>query len=123
FKLYTPIINAFSQWLGPGLAQDILIGKLIDGQIDYVQSLGLLTTGLYVPIGMVLPYIVAFYFVLAILEDSGYLPRLATLSDSLFHRMGMHGHGIVPLFLGIGCNVPAILATTRLRPEARRGGT
>jgi len=120
FELYTPIINAFSQWLGPGLAQDILIGKLIDGQIDYVQSLGLLTTGLYVPIGMVLPYIVAFYFVLAILEDSGYLPRLATLSDSLFHRMGMHGHGIVPLFLGIGCNVPAILATRCLETRKQR---
>jgi len=120
FELYSPLITAFSQWLGPGLIQEILIGKLFDGEIDYVQSLGLLTTGLYVPIGMVLPYIVSFYFMLAILEDSGYLPRLATLSDCVFHKMGMHGHGIVPLFLGMGCNVPAILATRCLETRKQR---
>jgi ferrous iron transport protein B len=120
FELYLPFVTALSDWLGPGILQEILIGNLIDGQIDYVQSLGILTTGLYVPLGMVLPYIISFYLTLSILEDSGYLPRLATLADSVFHRLGMHGYGIVPLFLGMGCNVPGALATRCLETRKQR---
>jgi ferrous iron transport protein B len=102
------------------MLHDLLIGKIIDGNIDYVQSMGLLTTGIYVPLGMVLPYIVGFYLALSLLEDSGYLPRLATLSDNLFHRLGMHGHAIVPLFLGLGCNVPGALSTRNLETRKQR---
>jgi ferrous iron transport protein B len=120
FDLYLPVITAFSDWLGPGVLQELLIGRLIDGQIDFVQSLGLLTTGLYVPIAMVLPYILAFYLMLALLEDSGYLPRLSTLSDTVFHRIGLHGYGIVPVFLGLGCNVPGVLATRNLESRRQR---
>ncbi|MCK5288459.1 MAG: ferrous iron transporter B, partial [Candidatus Omnitrophica bacterium] len=86
--------------------------------IDFVQSFGLLTTGIFVPIGMVLPYIFAFYLVLGFLEDFGYLPRLATLLDSLFHKMGLHGWAIIPNLLGLGCNVPGVMATRML--ESRR---
>ncbi len=82
--------------------------------------MGLLTTGLYVPFAMVLPYIVAFYLMLSIMEDSGYLPRLATLTDTFFHRLGMHGYGIIPLFLGLGCNVPGVLATRVLETRKQR---
>lgn len=120
FDIYYPFVMSVSDWLGPGILQEILIGKLIDGEIDYVQSMGILTTGLYVPLGMVLPYIIAFYFTLGILEDSGYLPRLATLSDTVFHRLGMHGYGIVPLFLGMGCNVPGALATRCMETRKQR---
>ncbi|MFO7991038.1 MAG: ferrous iron transporter B [Thermoplasmata archaeon] len=120
FELYRPLAMDISAWLGPGMAHDILIGQLIEGEIDYVQSMGMLTTGLFVPFGMVLPYIVAFYFMLSILEDSGYLPRLATLSDNVFHMLGMHGHGIVPVFLGLGCNVPGALATRTLETRKQR---
>ncbi|NPV62685.1 MAG: ferrous iron transporter B [Methanotrichaceae archaeon] len=120
FELYLPIVTAISDWLGPGFLHDVLIGHLIDGEIDYVQSLGMLTTGLYVPFAMVLPYIVGFYLALSLLEDSGYLPRLATLSDNVFHKLGMHGHGIVPVFLGLGCNVPGILATRNLETRKQR---
>ncbi len=120
FDLYLPVITGFSDWLGPGILQELLIGKLFDGEIDFVQSLGLLTTGLYVPLAMVLPYIVAFYLMLALLEDSGYLPRLSTLSDTVFHRIGLHGYGIVPLFLGLGCNVPGVLATRNLETRKQR---
>lgn len=102
------------------MLHDLLIGRLVDGEIDYVQSMGVLTTGIYVPLGMVLPYIVGFYLVLSLLEDSGYLPRLATLSDNVFHRLGMHGHAIVPLFLGLGCNVPGALATRTLETRKQR---
>jgi ferrous iron transport protein B len=120
FSLYTPIALGISTWLGPGLLQALLIGKLIDGRIDYIQSMGLLTTGIYVPFAMVLPYIIAFYSVLAVFEDSGYLPRLATLTDTLFHRFGMHGFGIIPVFLGLGCNVPGVLAARSLETKKQR---
>jgi ferrous iron transport protein B len=120
FTLYTPIVMSISIWLGPGLLHELLIGQLINGEIDYIQSMGLLTTGLYVPFAMVLPYIIAFYSVLAVFEDTGYLPRLATLSDTLFHRFGMHGFGIIPVFLGLGCNVPGVLATRSLETKKQR---
>jgi ferrous iron transport protein B len=80
----------------------------------------MLTTGLYVPLAMVLPYIVAFYLILSLLEDTGYLPRLATLLDNVFHKLGMHGYGIVPVFLGLGCNVPGMLATRALETRKQR---
>jgi ferrous iron transport protein B len=114
------LITALGDRVGPGILQEILIGRLINGKIDYVQSMGALTTGLYVPFAMVLPYIVGFYFTLALLEDSGYLPRLATLSDNLFHKLGMHGYGIVPVFLGLGCNVPGVLSTRLLETRKQR---
>ncbi|MDN7024865.1 ferrous iron transporter B [Methanoculleus sp. FWC-SCC1] len=120
FELYTPFVLYLSDMLGPGLLHDILIGQITDGGIDYVESMGLLTTGLYVPFAMVLPYIVAFYLTLSIMEDSGYLPRLATLTDTFFHRLGMHGYGIIPLFLGLGCNVPGVLATRVLETRKQR---
>ncbi len=120
FALYTPIVMALGEWLGPGLLYDLLIGQLVDGQIDYVQSMGILTTGVYVPFAMVLPYIVAFYSVLAVFEDSGYLPRLATLTDTIFHRFGLHGFGIIPVFLGLGCNVPGVLAARSLETKKQR---
>lgn len=117
FELYKPIILALSRWLSPGILHDILIGG---EEIEFMESLGLLTTGLYVPFAAVLPYIIAFYSVLSILEDSGYLPRLATLMDNVFHRLGMHGYGIVPVFLGLGCNVPGLLATRALETRKQR---
>jgi ferrous iron transport protein B len=122
FNLYMPLAEAVSDFLGArsGLLHAILIGKLIEGEIDPLQSMGLLTTGLFVPFVMVLPYIIAFYLILAILEDSGYLPRLATLVDNLFHKLGMHGHGIVPVFLGLGCNVPGALSTRVLETRKQK---
>ena len=119
-EIYKPLAMRLSDFLGPGLIHDFLIGKLINGNIEFVESLGMLTTGLFVPIGMVLPYILAFYFVLSILEDTGYLPRLATLVDNVFHRLGMHGHAIVPMFLGLGCNVPGALSIRTLETKKQR---
>ena len=117
--IYRPVIVQMSEWLGPGFIHTLLIGEY-GVKIDFVESLGMLTTGLFVPIGMVLPYIIAFYFILSILEDSGYLPRLATLVDNVFHKLGMHGHGIIPMFLGLGCNVPGALSTRTLETRKQR---
>lgn len=119
--LWMPLLTSISQALGgEGLAHFFLIGNLIDGAIDPQQSFGLLSTGLYVPLVMVLPYIVAFYAMLSFLEDLGYLPRLAIVFDSLLHRLGLHGYAIVPTLLGVGCNVPGILATRVLESQRER---
>jgi ferrous iron transport protein B len=119
--LWTPVLMKLSSVLGPGsFWHTILIGRLIDGQISYLQSFGLLSTGLYIPLAAVLPYIVAFYLALGILEDVGYLPRLAVLMDTVMHRMGLHGYAIIPTILGLGCNVPAIMATRILESRKQR---
>ena len=118
-RLWQPLMMQLSSILHPGsFLHSIVIGKLIEGEIDFVQSFGLLTTGLFVPIAMVLPYVFSFYIVLGFLEDFGYLPRLAVLLDNLMHRMGLHGWAIIPMLLGLGCNVPGIMATRIL--ESRR---
>lgn len=119
--LWTPLLMKLSLALGSGgFWHDILIGKLINGDIDYFQSFGLLSTGIYIPLAAVLPYIVAFYFALGILEDVGYLPRLAVLMDTLMHRLGLHGYAIIPTILGFGCNVPAVMATRILESRKQR---
>jgi len=120
-RLWTPILTKLSLALGTGgFWHDVLVGKLIGGEIDYFQSFGLLSTGLYIPLAAVLPYIVAFYFVLGILEDIGYLPRLAVLMDTIMHRLGLHGFAIIPTILGFGCNVPGIMATRILESRKQR---
>lgn len=121
FEHYLPLVTDLSQILGGrGVVHDILLGTLIEGKVDFIQSMGLLTTGLYVPLAMVLPYVFAFYLVLGILEDSGYLPRLATLIDAVLHKLGMHGLAIIPMLLGLGCNVPGALSTRILEGRKQR---
>jgi ferrous iron transport protein B len=105
--------------MGDSIWHTIFIGEYGE-EIIFEESLGMLTTGLYVPLAMVLPYIIAFYFMLSILEDTGYMPRLATLVDNVFHKLGMHGHSIISVFLGIGCNVPGALSTRSLETRKQR---
>jgi len=119
--LWAPLMLKLSALLGgSGLLHGILIGELIDGNIEFMESMGLLTTGLYVPFAAVLPYIFAFYLMLSLLEDSGYLPRLAVLVDTFMHRLGLHGLGIIPMLLGLGCNVPGSLSTRILETRRER---
>jgi ferrous iron transport protein B len=119
--LWTPVLMKLSLVLGGGgFWHNILIGKLTGGHIDYAQSFGLLSTGLYIPLGAVLPYIIAFYLALGILEDVGYLPRLAVLMDTVMHRLGLHGYAIIPTILAFGCNVPGIMATRILESRKQR---
>lgn len=118
-RIWLPVVMKIGNLLGgDGLLYDIVIGKLIDGQVDFFASFGLLTTGIYVPIAAVLPYMISFYIVLGIMEDIGYLPRLATQVDNIMHRIGLHGYAIVPMILGLGCNVPGAMAVRLL--ENRR---
>jgi len=120
-RIWAPLMMRLSQFLGTDtLLHKTLIGQLMDGAIDFGESFGILTTGLYVPFGAVLPYILAFYLVLSLLEDSGYLPRLAVLLDNTLHVIGLHGMAIVPMFLACGCNVPGVLATRILETKRER---
>jgi len=67
-----------------------------------------------------IPYIIPFYVALSILEDSGYLARIAFLMDSAMHKIGLHGKAFIPLMLGFGCNVPACLGCRIMETERER---
>ena len=60
---------------------------------------------------LVRPYIMVFYIIMGILEDTGYLPRAVVLLDGVMHRIGLHGRAVIPMMVGLGCSVPAVLAT------------
>ncbi|MBI5508076.1 MAG: ferrous iron transport protein B [Deltaproteobacteria bacterium] len=79
-----------------------------------VALLSGLVEGVVAGAGIVLPYLVPLLLLLAVYEDAGLLPRIAFMVDGLLHRVGLHGKSVVPLSLGFGCNVPAIMATRNL---------
>ena len=66
------------------------------------------------------PFVATFYIILSVLEDTGYLARIAFLMDAFMHRLGLHGRAIIPLLTGMGCNVPAILGTRILNTRRER---
>ena len=106
------------------------------GYLDQAQKLGglwlgkesltyyLLVDGLFMGIfggvAVVMPYLIPFLAGLALLEDSGYLPRVAFLMDNLMHLLGLHGKSIIPFILGYGCSVPAVMATRILETPRDR---
>ena len=104
-NFYYPFITKLISLIPVELVRTLLLGT----GSELMESFGVLTTGLYVPMVVVLPYIISFYFVLSFLEDLGYLPRLAVMLDNLFHRIGLHGYASIPVMLGLGCKVPSIL--------------
>jgi len=120
-RIWAPLMLHVSNLLGgEGFIHNILIGKLKEGKIDFGESFGLLTTGLHVPFSAVLPYVLAFYLVLSLLEDCGYLPRLAVMVDNLMHRLGVHGYAVIPMTLALGCNVPGTLSTRIMETRRER---
>jgi len=76
--------------------------------------------GIAAGVAIVLPYLLPFLLGLGIMEDIGYLPRVAFLMDALMHRIGLHGKAIVPFILGYGCNVPAVMSTRTLEEPRDR---
>jgi ferrous iron transport protein B len=76
--------------------------------------------GIVAGITIAIPYIVPFYIILALLEDSGYLPRAAFLVDNLMHKIGLHGKAFIPLILGYGCSVPACIGCRIMETERER---
>lgn len=108
-----PLMRLFGQWI-----------KGIEGfwgkeTLFFFLSKGILQ-GIAGGIAIVLPYLVPFLIGLSILEDIGYLPRVAFLMDIFMHRIGLHGKSVIPFILGYGCSVPAVMATRILEfPQHR----
>jgi len=116
-RFYLPFITtAVSKLIPIEFLQKILLGSVTEP----MEGFGVLTTGLYIPLVVVFPYLFSFYLVLSILEDIGYIPRLAVMIDSFLHRLGIHGYASVPVLLGLGCKVPGILALRLLETEKEK---
>ena len=88
---------------------------------EVIQSL--VINGIFVGVGSVLsflPIIVVLFFFLSMLEDSGYMARIAFVMDKLLRKLGLSGRSFVPMIIGFGCSVPAIMATRTLPSERDR---
>ncbi|HMA60018.1 MAG TPA: nucleoside recognition domain-containing protein, partial [Halanaerobiales bacterium] len=108
-ETYQPfIINLVSNFIAP----ESLIGKILIGEF------GVLTMTVTYILGLLLPLVAGFYFFLAILEDSGYMPRIAALVDRGLNYLGLNGRAIIPMLLGFGC-VTMATVTTRLLGSKR----
>ena len=98
-------------WLGDKISATMpdgpLKAMLVDGVIGGVGS-----------VIVFLPQILILYFFISLMEDSGYMARAAFIMDKLMHKMGLHGKSFIPLIMGFGCNVPAVMATRTI--ESRR---
>ncbi|NLH39004.1 MAG: ferrous iron transporter B [Elusimicrobia bacterium] len=115
-NFYMPIVEKLYSVISPGILRELLFGK----SITPLEGFSVLTTGLYVPFVVVLPYIIAFYIVIGILEDIGYLPRLSVILDKFSHRIGLHGYGSIPFILGLGCKVPGIFSLRILETKREK---
>jgi small GTP-binding protein len=104
------VLDRFTQAAVHPVGLQSLAGALLNGTLQGV------TAG----VAIVLPYLLPFLLGLGVLEDIGYLPRIAFLMDSLMHRIGLHGKAIVPFILGYGCNVPAVMSTRTLEEPRDR---
>ena len=104
-------IEAGVAWLG-----DQVLTLMNDGPLR-----SMIVDGIIGGVGSVivfLPQILILYFFISLMEDSGYMSRAAFIMDKLMHKMGLHGKSFIPLIMGFGCNVPAIMATRTI--ESRR---
>jgi len=108
-----PLLAVLERW------QDLLLNNLGQSSLGAAMVRGIVQ-GVGSGLAIVLPYLVPFLFGLAILEDVGYLPRVAFLMDNVMHRIGLHGKAVIPAMLGYGCNVPAVMATRILESPRDR---
>lgn len=101
-------IEAFVGWVSSGVAGVLPSGMLKDLIVD----------GIIVGVGSVLvflPNILILYFFITMMESSGYMARAAFIMDKIMHKIGLHGRSFIPLMMGFGCNVPAIMATRTIQ--------
>lgn len=95
------------------------IGRAIGGEIWVAVFTGI-DESFRAIFCLVIPYIMVFYIILGLLEDTGYLPRVVVLLDRSLHRFGLHGGGFIPMMVGLGCNVPAVMATRSASSKRER---
>ena len=107
-------------WIEMGVAQ---LGSFINGMMDDGPLKSLLINGVVDGVGGVivfLPNILILFFSISLLEDTGYMARAAFLMDKLMQKMGLQGKSFIPMIMGFGCNVPAIMATRTLENRKHR---
>lgn len=105
-------------WIDQGVG---LLGELVGTYMPDGPVKDMLVDGIIGGVGAVivfLPQILILYFFISFMEDSGYMSRAAFIMDKLMHKMGLHGKSFIPLIMGFGCNVPAVMATRTI--ESRR---
>lgn len=106
-------LDALVGWIGDVIGASMPEGPvkamLIDGVIGGVGS-----------VIVFLPQILILYFFISFMEDSGYMARAAFIMDKLMHKMGLHGKSFIPLIMGFGCNVPAVMATRTIESKRSR---
>lgn len=103
------LVASFSMFLDGHMQNGMLKDLLINGIIDGTGS-----------VLVFLPNILILFFFISLMEDSGYMARAAFLMDKVMHRFGLHGRSFIPLVMGFGCNVPAIMSTRTLRSPGDR---
>lgn len=102
-------IGALGDWISENMADGPLKAMLVDGVIGGVGS-----------VIVFLPQILILYAFISFMEDSGYMARAAFIMDKLMHKMGLHGKSFIPLIMGFGCNVPAVMATRTIESRKSR---
>lgn len=100
-------VGLLGSWVSQSMPEGPLKDLLVDGVIAGVGS-----------VIVFLPQILILYFFISLMEDSGYMARAAFIMDRVMHKMGLHGKSFIPLIMGFGCNVPAVMATRTI--ESRR---
>jgi ferrous iron transport protein B len=98
-------------------------GKIIDTYMPPGALNDMLTDGILSGVGGVivfLPNILLLFFFISLMEDTGYMARAAFIMDKLMHKIGLHGKSFIPLIMGFGCNVPAIMATRTIENKSNR---
>ena len=108
-----PLLEGFQGWVGSLLegASPFLYALLVDGVIG----------GVIAVVGF-LPLVMVMYFLIALLEDCGYMARVAVVLDPIFKKVGLSGKSVIPFVITIGCAVPGIMASRTIRNERERQG-
>ena len=111
------------EWIGMGVEA---LATWLRGMMPVAWWSSLLLDGVLMGIGAVLaflPNIIIMFFFLSLMEDSGYMARVAYTMDKIMHRIGLHGSSFIPMLMGFGCNVPAILAAKDITNKKDRALT
>ena len=103
------IVSKFGDFVASAMPDGMAKDLVVDGIIGGVGS-----------VLVFLPNIVLLYFFISLLEDSGYMARAAFIMDRMMHKMGLHGKSFIPMIMGFGCNVPAIMATRTIESRKSR---
>lgn len=113
-RLFGEVINP---WVSDWVSRLVPVQLVADA---LVGEYGLWTMGMTYALALILPIVTTFFIAFGILEDSGYLPRLAVLTNRVFRMMGLNGRAVVPMVLGLGCVTMATLTTRTLESKRER---